>query len=150
MKVTRQQRGEVTRQAILEAAERLFAEVGFAAARLEDVAEEVGIRRPSIIYYFASKQELYDEVEASIFAEMHRVTQARVAGLTDPFSRLIALLDAWLDFHVTRPNAARIIQRLVADVTPRQGNPVEFSGSALEDIDSVNATYACKFKRRDP
>ena len=80
MKVTRQQRGEVTRQAILEAAERLFAEVGFAAARLEDVAEEVGIRRPSIIYYFASKQELYDEVEASIFAEMHRVTQARVAG----------------------------------------------------------------------
>ena len=89
MKVTRQQRGEVTRQAILEAAERLFAEVGFAAARLEDVAEEVGIRRPSIIYYFASKQELYDEVEASIFAEMHRVTQARVAGLTDPFSRLM-------------------------------------------------------------
>ena len=76
-------------------------------------------------------------MEASIFAEMHRVAQAGVTGLTDPFARLLALLDAWLDFHVARPNAARIIQRLVADVTPRQGNPVEFSGSALEDIERI-------------
>ncbi len=139
MNVIRQHRGEVTRQAILDAAERVFAEVGFSAARLEDVAEEVGIRRPSIIYYFAGKQELYDEVEARIFADMHAFAQERVADVGDPFSRLIALLDAWLDFHVSRPNAARIIQRLVADATPRQGNPVEFSRSALEDIDRVVA-----------
>lgn len=139
MKAIRQPRGEVTRQAILDAAERVFAEVGFAAARLEDVAEEVGIRRPSIVYYFASKQELYDEVEATIFADMHAFAQARIAGIEEPFARLVALLDAWLDFHVSRPNAARIIQRLVADVTPRRGNPVEFSNTALEDIDRVIA-----------
>lgn len=139
MNVIRQPRGEVTRQAILDAAERVFAEVGFAAARLEDVAEEVGIRRPSIIYYFAGKQELYDEVEARIFADMHAFAQQRADGESAPFERLIALLDAWLDFHVSRPNAARIIQRLVADATPRRGNPVEFSRSALEDIDRVVA-----------
>lgn len=139
MKAIRQPRGEVTRQAILDAAERVFAEVGFSAARLEDVAEEVGIRRPSIVYYFASKQELYDEVEAGIFADMHAFAQARTAGVEAPFERLLALLDAWLDFLVARPTAARIVQRLVADVTPRHGNPVEFSGSALEDIDRVVA-----------
>ena len=52
---------------------------------------------------------------------------------------LIALLDAWLDFMVARPTAARIIQRLVADVTPRHGNPTEFSNTALEDIEQVVA-----------
>ena len=67
----RHMRGEATRQAILEAAEQLFANVGFNAARLEDVALTVGIRRPSIIYYFANKQELYDAVEADIFESMH-------------------------------------------------------------------------------
>jgi TetR/AcrR family transcriptional regulator len=139
MKAIRQPRGEVTRQAILDAAERVFAEVGFAAARLEDVAEDVGIRRPSIVYYFASKQELYDEVEAAIFADMHAFAQARAAGIEEPFARLLALLDAWLDFNVGRPNAARIILRLTADATPRQDNPIEFSASALEDIDRVVA-----------
>lgn len=139
MKPIRHARGELTRQSILEAAETIFAEVGYAAARLEDVALNVGIRRPSIIYYFASKQELYDAVEADIFASMHAFTEERTRGLTDPFERLLALLDAWLDFHVARPTAARIIQRLIADVTPRRGNPVEFSNSALEDIERVIA-----------
>ncbi|MGH7287017.1 MAG: TetR family transcriptional regulator, partial [Myxococcota bacterium] len=49
-----------TRAAILAAAEAVFAERGFAAARLEDVAARVGIRRASIVYHFRDKRELYD------------------------------------------------------------------------------------------
>lgn len=139
MKPIKHARGEVTRQAILEAAEAVFAEVGYAAARLEDVANAVGIRRPSIVYYFAAKQELYDAVEADIFASMHAFSEKRTSGRDDPFERVIALLDAWLDFMVARPTAARIIQRLVADVTPRHGDPTQFSNSALEDIEHVIA-----------
>jgi TetR/AcrR family transcriptional regulator len=139
MKPIKQARGEVTRQSILAAAEQVFADVGYAAARLEDVAQVVGIRRPSIVYYFAGKQELYDAVEADIFASMHGFAEERTNGITDPLERLLALLDAWLDFLVSRPGAARIIQRLIADATPRQGNPTEFSYSALEDIEAVFA-----------
>ena len=103
----RQSRGEMTRQAILEAAERVFAQLGYAAARLEDVALEVGIRRPSIVYYFPGKQELYDEVEAGIFASMRAFVQDRMAQVHDPMTRLLTLIDAWLDFLVARPTAAR-------------------------------------------
>lgn len=130
-------RGETTRQAILDAAETVFAEVGFTTARLEDVAAAVGIRRPSIVYYFTTKQELYDAVEADIFAAMHGRAIQRVAAEQAPIDKLIALLDGWLDFLVRRPTAARIIQRLVADVTPRAGDPTQFSNILLRDVETV-------------
>jgi TetR/AcrR family transcriptional regulator len=150
--LTKYARSEATRDAIMAAAESIFAEVGFAAARLEDVALAVGIRRPSIIYYFAGKQELYDAVEADIFASMHLFTQERLKAVSDPVQRLLALLDAWLDFYVARPTAARIIQRLIADVSPRQGDPIEFSQSALEDLERVvdEGVAAGAFRRVSP
>lgn len=135
--VARQARGDATRQAILDAAEQVFADLGYAAARLEDVAQAVGIRRPSIVYYFPGKQQLYDEVEADIFAAMHAFVILRMVGAEKPLEKLLALLDAWLDFLVQRPTAARIIQRLVADPGPRSDNPVQFSETALNDFEAV-------------
>ncbi|MFM2371720.1 MAG: hypothetical protein RIS85_1442 [Pseudomonadota bacterium] len=135
--VARQPRGDATRQAILTAAEQVFADLGYTAARLEDVAQVVGIRRPSIVYYFPGKRQLYDEVEADIFAAMHAFVVERTAAAERAIDRLLAILDAWLDFFVHRPTAARIIQRLVADPGPRSDDPVEFSGTALADFDAI-------------
>ena len=135
--VARQPRGDATRQSILDAAEQVFADLGYAAARLEDVAQAVGIRRPSIVYYFPGKQQLYDQVEQDIFASMHEFVLRRVEDADGPMARLLALLDAWLDFLVARPTAARIIQRLIADFRPRGDNPVRFSETALGDIEAV-------------
>lgn len=137
--VARQPRGDATRQSILDAAEKVFADLGYAAARLEDVAQVVGIRRPSIVYYFPGKQQLYDQVEADIFAAMHQFVLDRMAGTETAMAQLMALLDAWLDFLVQRPTAARIIQRLIADLGPRGDNPVKFSETALRDIEAVIA-----------
>lgn len=139
MKPIRHTKGEVTRQAILEAAETIFADRGFDGARLQDVALAVGIRRPSILYYFANKQELYDAVEADIFAAMHRTAMEYMAKADGPLATLLALLDGWLDFQVSRPSAARIIVRLVADVIPRRGHPTQFSDTALRDMEAVVA-----------
>jgi len=130
-------RGQSTRQAILDAAERVFAEVGFSTARLEDVAVAVGIRRASLIYYFPSKQMLYDEVEAGIFRALEAATDKRTAGVDDPWARIEALVDTWIDFMVARPTAARIITRLIADITPRTSNPVEYSDATLRVVDTI-------------
>lgn len=135
----RQARGDITRQSILDAAEIVFADLGYAGARLEDVAQAVGIRRPSIVYYFPGKQELYDAVESDIFAAMHAFVLERTAAATAPMDRLLALLDGWLDFMVQRPAAARIIQRLIADAGPRGDNPTLFSELALRDIEMTIA-----------
>lgn len=124
-------RGEQTRDRILDEAEVLFANLSFAAARLEDVAQAVGIRRASIVYYFRNKQELYEATEARIFGALHEECQRQLAGKQTALERLEAVADAWLTFMVARPSAARLILRNCADVYPGGTDPVQFSQSAL-------------------
>jgi TetR/AcrR family transcriptional regulator len=130
-------KGEITRQRILEAGETVFAELGFAAARLEDVANAVGIRRASIVYYFRNKQELYDAVEAGIFSALQAHSRSRLEAGASAMTRLQQLFDSWLEFMSARPTAARIIMRNTADITPRSSNPVEFSEGSLVDVENI-------------
>jgi AcrR family transcriptional regulator len=55
-------RGERTADRILDAAEAVFAERGFAGSALRDVAERVGVRAPSLYNHFESKESLYAAV----------------------------------------------------------------------------------------
>lgn len=51
-----------TRERVISIAEKYFAQRGYVGTRLSDIAEECGIKRPSILYYFASKYELAQAV----------------------------------------------------------------------------------------
>ncbi|HMJ12015.1 MAG TPA: helix-turn-helix domain-containing protein, partial [Polyangiaceae bacterium] len=61
-------RSSDVRAQILGAATRLFAAQGFEGTSLQDVAEEVGIRKPSLLYHFASKDELRQAVLRELLA----------------------------------------------------------------------------------
>jgi TetR/AcrR family transcriptional regulator len=54
---------EGTRTAIIDAAERLFAENGFAATSMRDISTASGVSHPLIHHYFGSKDELYSAVK---------------------------------------------------------------------------------------
>lgn len=54
----------VTRERILQAARRIFAESGYEAATFQAIAMEIGLTRPAINIYFPSKSALYSEVMA--------------------------------------------------------------------------------------
>jgi TetR/AcrR family transcriptional regulator len=110
-------RAERTRAAILAAAEAIFAERGFAAARLEDVAEVVGIRRASIVYHFRDKRELYEAVLASVVGEFRPRLEAALARPGGLAERVEAAVGAWVDYIAARPAFARILLREVADAS---------------------------------
>jgi AcrR family transcriptional regulator len=55
-------KGEITAERILDAAEEIFSERGYAGTTLRDVAERVGLRIPSLYNHFASKDSLYAAV----------------------------------------------------------------------------------------
>lgn len=57
-------KGELTAERILDAAEALFAERGYAGTSLRDVAAAVELRIPSLYNHFPSKEALYGAVLA--------------------------------------------------------------------------------------
>jgi TetR/AcrR family transcriptional regulator len=57
---TQAERADQTRARILDAAVRQFSENGLAGARTEQIAEEAGVNKALLYYYFSSKQALYD------------------------------------------------------------------------------------------
>jgi AcrR family transcriptional regulator len=59
---TQAERREETRELVLEAAARVFAERGFHATSLDAIAEEAGFSRGAVYYNFADKEELFLEL----------------------------------------------------------------------------------------
>jgi TetR/AcrR family transcriptional regulator len=108
-------RSERTRSAILAAAEALFAERGFAETRLEDVAGAVGIRRASIVYYFADKPALYDAVLADVFETFRERLEPALLAPKPLSERALDAVSVWIDYLAERPATARILLREVAD-----------------------------------
>jgi len=53
---------EATKASILDAAEREFARAGLLGARTENIAEDTGVTRAMIHYYYESKEKLYQAV----------------------------------------------------------------------------------------
>lgn len=124
--IGRRERGLQTRTEIVTAAERHFAEGGFEATRLDDIAGDVGIRRAAIFYHFGSKQELYDAVLASVFGEW----TAALPSVGSASERLESALTGWIDFVAARPTVARLILREAANSRPGVVSPFVRAGSA--------------------
>lgn len=132
-------KGEITRRNILKAAEASFADQGYDAARLEAIADEVGIKQAAIFYYFPSKRRLFDELGQEIHQSLVSLTQMRLDGVDDPWEKLMLLAEAWLDFMVARPTAARIILRNCATPVAGDDRPEAYSSDALQLLRAIIA-----------
>jgi AcrR family transcriptional regulator len=106
---------EETKELILEAAETEFAFCGFASARLEDIADRVGITRTAIIYHYGDKKTLYEAVLESAFGSLTEAMRAELQSTTSHPERVERVIDTWIDVAGKRPTLARLFLREVAD-----------------------------------
>jgi AcrR family transcriptional regulator len=133
MTVTRRKRlsGEERRAAILEAALAVFAERGYHASSIDDIAREGGVSKALIYEHFASKQQLYAELLDQHAGELLERLAAAVdeAGSTGA-ARLATGLDAFYRFveehrvawrmlfrDANDPEMAAVLDRIVEQVT---------------------------------
>jgi len=104
-----------TRERILRAAEVTFGEFGFDAARLEDIAEQAGIRRPSLLYHFETKDLLYGAVVEQLFEALRSELVGAMDGSVPFEEAIFSLARVYLDFCDTRPAFATLVIRDILD-----------------------------------
>lgn len=99
-------------QEIVAAAMDIFAERGFAAARLEEVAARAGVSKGTLYLYFPSKDELFKAViRAAILPNLEQAEAMAAAGGGPCFPVLERLLS--MVAHLVATTRAATIPRLV-------------------------------------
>lgn len=106
---------ERSREAILDAAEQLFAERGYDVTSLQEVGTRAGLSRATPAYFFGSKAELYRAVLDRAFEEVRaavRMGRERALSASHPPEAVLAGAVAdYHDFLAARPNFVRLIER---------------------------------------
>ena len=103
-----------TREAVLNAAERLFAERGFELTSLTDVGAAAGVSRGTPGYFFGSKGDLYRAVLERCFAEVRAAVRSgrerALASGEPPATVLAGVVSEYFDFITANPNFVRLIE----------------------------------------
>ncbi|HEX7203018.1 MAG TPA: TetR family transcriptional regulator [Arthrobacter sp.] len=86
-----------TRQLVADVALRMFREVGFAKTTMRAIAAEAGVSVGNAYYYFASKDDLVQELYLQVQQEHAARAASAMENATDLSSRLRATLHAGLD-----------------------------------------------------
>lgn len=72
MKGSKKQKGTSTEDFILNAAKLVFARKGLAGARMQEIADEAGINKALLHYYFRSKENLFNAVFIDLLGSIQK------------------------------------------------------------------------------
>jgi len=100
-----------TRQAILQAATRLFAQKGITGVSVKEIAQAAGANPALLFYYFQNKQQLYSSLiqEAGVFVSQG--FEKLLKEKKDPLKKLTQALDFFLDTLQNHPDLVRMAVR---------------------------------------
>lgn len=121
-KAPRQGRSRRIVETLLEAAALTFAELGYARATTNRIAERAGVSVGSLYQYFASKDALLVRLLAEHHREVHALLEPALVALADPAAPLEptirTLMTRLIEVHEAHPAIARALSEQVLRQSP--------------------------------
>lgn len=105
---------EHTRDAVLQVARRLFEDQGFAATTIDEVAQQARVSKGAVYYHFADKAMLFEAVFRNRQERLVQAVTLAAGQQEQPWDRLIAALDAYMNGTVTDAAHRSLLQQAPA------------------------------------
>jgi TetR/AcrR family transcriptional regulator len=135
--------GERRRTTIVEEAIRGFGRDGFQGTSLEQIAQAVGVRKQTLLYYFPNKDALLEACLAAAGARVAEDITAALEGAEQPWDRaeavihaVYALAEQWPEFPMFIREAARLgphaFDRFAGALEPLRRRAVDFLQAGMD------------------
>jgi AcrR family transcriptional regulator len=132
-----QQIKDARRDAILEAARRVFARNGLAGTRIGDIAALAGISQGLIYHYFPNKEALFTAIVEMALRVTAQMTEAALRGSGSAWDRLERLCDRWLAGVMESPEFLLVIlQAFTSEAVPEEARAAlrDYGRQASENL----------------
>ncbi|MBL4917290.1 TetR family transcriptional regulator C-terminal domain-containing protein [Szabonella alba] len=106
-KARRQQIRQANETAILQAAEKVFAEAGYGGATMQLIADMAGLPKANLHYYFPTKEALYRRVVQNIFEIWLRAADS-FDQAPGPVEGIGAYIDAKMEISRRHPDGSKV------------------------------------------
>ena len=111
-----------TRDQILDAAEGLFAQQGFTATSIKQIAAGAGVNSALLYYYFQDKETLYKAVLARQIQGLVSSLASRLEGAADPADAVRRFVEAQAEAVLAHPLFPRLMLRELLDHEARHAS----------------------------
>lgn len=100
---------------ILDAAERLFAQQGFTGTTIKQLGQTAGVNSALLYYYFGDKERLYRAVLERLVTRLVGRTAGRLATEAPPSQRIRGFIEAQVETIMANPQLPRLFMREMLD-----------------------------------
>lgn len=144
--------GVEARERILRAAEKLFAEKGYAATSVQEITVAAAVNKALLYYYFEDKHDLYACLIDDGIGEFRRAVDGALNGPGSSGDRLRRLVHDHIDLMWRRSDLLRMVHRCLMAGDQEEFQLVEKFQATLAPLEQFFAAAAAtgEFRPVDP
>lgn len=126
-----------TETKILEAAKVVFVRKGFDGARMQEIADEAGINKALLHYYYRSKDKLFTVIFDELLGQLTGTIHELLNTTDDIFVLIDKFVDFYTDFLKKNPHMPIFIMNEIYQNPERMKERMEKSGNFPKPMDMI-------------